>query len=360
MDRYQRCSDLIVLGLPWKTTEQQLREYFESFGEVLMAQVKKDLKTGQSKGFGFIRFANYEHQQQVLAQRHNIDGRTCDVKIPNSKDGCGQPLSSKVFVGRCTEQLTAADLRDYFDNFGEVTDVFIPKPFRAFAFVTFMDPHVAQALCGEDHIIRGTSVHISSAAPKHDSRTSGPFGRGSGGGGRYDRNSYGGSNYSQGSWGGGGGGGGGGGCWAGGVGSSGREMPNLAALGASLGFGNAGNSGGSGSGGVDVVGGGSGGVGSGHMNMGPLTAAPWLAALSQAGWGLLGANMSQQGGAAAGGGGGGDHQQSGYGQASSPPQQGPPPQGGGMPQSPPYATGNCRPSAAPGDYNNGGGAGSWD
>ncbi|KAF2350726.1 RNA recognition motif domain, partial [Trinorchestia longiramus] len=185
MDRYQRCSDLIVLGLPWKTTELQLREYFESFGEVLMAQVKKDLKTGQSKGFGFIRFANYEHQQQVLAQRHNIDGRTCDVKIPNSKDGSGQPLSSKVFVGRCTEQITAVDLRDYFDQFGEVTDVFIPKPFRAFAFVTFMDPHVAQALCGEDHIIHGTSVHVSSATPKHDSRTGGPFGRSSGGGGRY-------------------------------------------------------------------------------------------------------------------------------------------------------------------------------
>ena len=35
----QKCSDLIVLGLPWKTTEQELREYFESFGEVLMAQV---------------------------------------------------------------------------------------------------------------------------------------------------------------------------------------------------------------------------------------------------------------------------------------------------------------------------------
>lgn len=35
-----KCSDLIILGLPWKTTEQQLREYFESFGEVLMAQVR--------------------------------------------------------------------------------------------------------------------------------------------------------------------------------------------------------------------------------------------------------------------------------------------------------------------------------
>lgn len=56
-----KCTDLIVLGLAWKTGEQGLREYFESFGEVLMVQVKKDNK-GQSKGFGFVRFSSYETQ----------------------------------------------------------------------------------------------------------------------------------------------------------------------------------------------------------------------------------------------------------------------------------------------------------
>lgn len=43
METKLKCSDLIVLGLPWKTTEQQLREYFETYGEVLMAQVRKRL-----------------------------------------------------------------------------------------------------------------------------------------------------------------------------------------------------------------------------------------------------------------------------------------------------------------------------
>lgn len=82
-------------------------------------------------------------------------------------------------------------------QYGEVTDVFIPKPFRAFAFVTFADhqvrffrnalliiinnittmtdylvsfflSQVAQTLCGEDLIIKGVSVHISNAEPKHN------------------------------------------------------------------------------------------------------------------------------------------------------------------------------------------------
>lgn len=167
MESKLKCTDLIVLGLPWKINDQQLREYFETFGELLMSQVKVDPKTGQSKGFGFIRFKDIESQMRVISQRHLIGERWCDVKIPNSKDGHIQQMPSKVFVGRVTQDMTAQDLKDYFSDFGEVTDVFIPKPFRAFAFVTFLDPEVANSLCGEDHLIKGVSVRTGMALPKN-------------------------------------------------------------------------------------------------------------------------------------------------------------------------------------------------
>lgn len=162
-----RCSDLIVLGLPWRTGEDAVREYFSAFGELLMVQVKRDARTGLSKGFGFVKFAEYEAQLRALGRRHMIDGRWCDVRIPNSRDG-GAAHERKVFVGRCTESLTADDLREYFGAFGQVTDVFVPKPFRAFSFVTFLEPEVAQSLCGQDHIIKGVSVNISTASPKRE------------------------------------------------------------------------------------------------------------------------------------------------------------------------------------------------
>lgn len=75
--------------------------------------------------------------------------------------------SSKIFVGRVTEDITVEELTQHFSQYGEVLDVFIPRPFRAFAFVTFLDSNVAQSLLGEDHIIKGVSIHIGEATPKN-------------------------------------------------------------------------------------------------------------------------------------------------------------------------------------------------
>uniref|UniRef100_A0A182M4U6 TAR DNA-binding protein 43 n=1 Tax=Anopheles culicifacies TaxID=139723 RepID=A0A182M4U6_9DIPT len=206
--RNRTTTDLIVLGLPWKTTEESLREYFETFGDLLVVQIKKDSKTGQSKGYGFIRFARFESQMKALSKRHLIDSRWCDVKVPSSKDQTQHQMPSKIFLGRLTEDINSDDIRDYFSKYGEVTDVFIPKPFRAFAFVTFIDPHVAQSLCGEDHLIKGTSVYVSTASPRpehgrhhgkgqmggnfsnYDERGRGGGGVGGGGGGGSGGNEY--------------------------------------------------------------------------------------------------------------------------------------------------------------------------
>jgi len=36
----QKCSDLIVLGIPWKLTEKDLQEYFSQYGDVVMTLVR--------------------------------------------------------------------------------------------------------------------------------------------------------------------------------------------------------------------------------------------------------------------------------------------------------------------------------
>lgn len=130
--------DLIVLGLPWKATEDDIRDYFEGYGPLTMVQLKtKD--SGQSKGFAFIRFKDLEVQEKVLLTRHMILERWCDVKVPESQElkNAKANASCKIFVARLSETITAEDLKEHFEKFGPVTDVYIPKPFRSFAFVTF-------------------------------------------------------------------------------------------------------------------------------------------------------------------------------------------------------------------------------
>lgn len=86
----------------------------------------------------------------------------------------------KVFVGHCTEDITEEDLAEYFGKYGEITDTFIPKPFRGFAFVTFNEPDVVAALTGRDHTIKDQKVFVTEAIPRSNENPK--FGGGSAGG----------------------------------------------------------------------------------------------------------------------------------------------------------------------------------
>lgn len=173
--------------------------------------------------------------------------------------------------------------------------MFIPKPFRAFAFVTFLDPDVAQSLCGEDHIIKQTSVHVSEASPKTDYNNRYNAIRGGGGGGREQKGSGYGGGYGP------GGNGahmyhppqhqgniqGGPGPWGGaGPGQRGNiDMPNLQALGIT----GQGGAGGGGTGGQNLTN----PLSMAGINLSAIPVNPALvaAALNQVGWGGLMGNL---------------------------------------------------------------------
>ena len=92
-------NDLICLGLEWSVTTDDLKSYFEKYGEITSAevsmkrsireygawrcfrQVKTDPTSGASRGFGFIRFKDPEVYQRVCEQNHAIKGRKVEVKL---------------------------------------------------------------------------------------------------------------------------------------------------------------------------------------------------------------------------------------------------------------------------------------
>lgn len=66
---------LFIGGISWDTNEDRLREYFESFGEVVEAVIMKDRNTGRARGFGFVVFADPTVAERVVKEKHMIDGR---------------------------------------------------------------------------------------------------------------------------------------------------------------------------------------------------------------------------------------------------------------------------------------------
>ncbi|CAF2423717.1 unnamed protein product [Rotaria sp. Silwood2] len=165
-DPNRRCVDLIVLGISYRSLEADVKKCFEAFGELIFCEIKRDAN-GQSRGFGFIRFKNYESQLAVINKRHFIDGRHVDVKIPDSKTNIHEPeCARKIFVARLPDNITPDDLRQYFSKYGAIKDVYIPKPARSFAFVTFHDSNIVRTLFGT-HIINGSSVTVGPAEPKN-------------------------------------------------------------------------------------------------------------------------------------------------------------------------------------------------
>jgi RNA recognition motif-containing protein len=72
---------VFVGGLPFSTTDDELREAFAVHGEVVSARVVTDRETGRSKGFGFVEMADDTAGKAALNALNNSDfgGRTIKV-----------------------------------------------------------------------------------------------------------------------------------------------------------------------------------------------------------------------------------------------------------------------------------------
>ena len=63
---------LFVGGLPKEATEEDVKSYFEQFGEVSKMTLKMDPITGNSKGFCFIVFAEPSALAQATKQPNHV------------------------------------------------------------------------------------------------------------------------------------------------------------------------------------------------------------------------------------------------------------------------------------------------
>ena len=72
---------LYVGNLPFKLSEDELRQAFEQYGEVVAASIVRDKFTDQPKGFAFVEMANAEQAQAAVSGLNGtaIGGRKVEV-----------------------------------------------------------------------------------------------------------------------------------------------------------------------------------------------------------------------------------------------------------------------------------------
>lgn len=73
--------NIYVGNLPYDTTDAQLVELFEEYGEVGSASVIIDRVTGRSRGFGFVEMSDDEAAQKAIdgLNEKEMDGRNLTV-----------------------------------------------------------------------------------------------------------------------------------------------------------------------------------------------------------------------------------------------------------------------------------------
>lgn len=96
--------DIFVGSLPFKLKEDELKSFFEAYGEVESVKIIIDKQTRQNKGFGFVIMPNDEQARQAIANINGSEvmGRTivANTAQPKSEQPKGTP---KPFLGGKTK-----------------------------------------------------------------------------------------------------------------------------------------------------------------------------------------------------------------------------------------------------------------
>lgn len=73
--------NIYIGNVSFDTTEEQLRQAFESYGEVTSVNVIKDRYTGESRGFAFVEMSNKDEATAAIAgvNGQELNGRTLNV-----------------------------------------------------------------------------------------------------------------------------------------------------------------------------------------------------------------------------------------------------------------------------------------
>ena len=96
-------SNVFIRGLPLHLSEEDLRGFFAQYGSVETCRLVIDLKTGASRGYGFVNLQTVEQASAAIASLNGctLDGKTLEVRLADAepKDKyAGQQPSNNLYI----------------------------------------------------------------------------------------------------------------------------------------------------------------------------------------------------------------------------------------------------------------------
>lgn len=86
---------IFVAKLAFRTTAEDLRAYFEQFGQVDVCKVIMDHETGRSKCYGFVEMPNEAEAYKAIVETDDMDFQGSVLQVKKSRPQAEKPAPQK-------------------------------------------------------------------------------------------------------------------------------------------------------------------------------------------------------------------------------------------------------------------------
>jgi len=143
--------NLIINYLPQSFTENDVMRHFSPFGLINQCKVVRDFRTGKSKGYGFVKYADEKSAVNAIKELNGFPIENKRLKVTVARKRCKKIRNSNLYVTHLPKSLDREGLEELFKPFGSIVECTLLKDKqgrnRGVGFVRFdTHDHALQAL----------------------------------------------------------------------------------------------------------------------------------------------------------------------------------------------------------------------
>ena len=148
---------ILILGLPYETTEAELKNIFSKYGDIVRVYLPKYKNTQKNIGHCYIYFSNEESAIKSLElNNHRIRNRYMEISLSNIRNNNFKDTNEKIdpndvpldcttaFVKNLAYHITEKEVDEKFKTCGDINQIrFVYEPqtnkFKGFCYIDFKE-----------------------------------------------------------------------------------------------------------------------------------------------------------------------------------------------------------------------------